>query len=219
MRHVRLFAFSISLGVVIFIASMTWYQWSAHPLTDSEVDSYMATIEAQRQKPGARHDLLALRNFLASDDGKPIYTVNLYQFHAIANYADQSEFSGSGRDAYDRFSKVMIKLMIQRGSHPIFGSQWTHGVNSQWDRIVIIRYRSRRDLVDLFATDAFADASQHKWASLRKHDRMLVQATHIPDGKFAIMLIAILISAGSYLLGRLLFTRTRDSGHNPSPRL
>lgn len=209
MRHVKLFAFSISAGAVIFIAAMNWYQWSAPPLSASEVDGYMATIEAQSQKPGARHDFSALRNFLASDDGKPIYTINLYQFNEIANYPDKSQYSGSGLEAYDRFSDVMVKLMTKRGSHPVFGSSWTHGVNNQWDRIVIVRYRSRRDLADLFATDDFADASIHKWASLREHDRMLVQATHIPDGKFVIMLISTFISMGLYFLGRLLFIRTR----------
>ncbi|MGJ8559062.1 MAG: hypothetical protein ACSHX3_02380 [Litorimonas sp.] len=209
MRHVKLFAISMSAGAIIFIIAMNWYQGSAPPLTVSEVDSYMARIEAQSQRPGGRHDLPALRSFLASDDGKPIYTVNLYKFNEIADYSDESKFNGSGLEAYDRFSAVMIGLMAKRGSHPVFGSRWTHSISSQWDRIVIVRYRSRRDLVDLFATDDFADASIHKWASLREHDRMLVQATHIPDGKFVIMLIAILISMGSYFLGRMLLTRTQ----------
>lgn len=208
MRQVKLLAFSISAGAIIFIAAMNWYQWSARPMSASEVHGYMATIEAQSQEPGARHDLPALRNFLNSDDGKPIYTVNLYQFHEIANYSEGSVYNGSGLEAYDRFSAVMIKLMAKRGSHPVFGSNWAHDLQNTWDRIVIVRYRSRRDLADLFATDAFADASIHKWASLRDHDRMLVQATHIPDGKFVILLMAALISIGSYCLGRLLFTRS-----------
>lgn len=98
----------------------------------------------------------------------------------------------------------MISLMVKRGSHPIYGSDWTDQANSNWDRIVIVRYRSRRDLEDLFATDRFAEASLHKWASLREHERMLVQAIHIPDGKIVIMLFAILLGLGINLFGRFL---------------
>ena len=62
-----------------------------------------------------------------------------------------------------------------------------------WDRIVVVRYRSRRDLVDLFATDAFADASLHKWASIKAHDRMVVQALHLPGGEIFGAVLAVLL--------------------------
>lgn len=182
-------------------ALMYWYQWSASTLLPFDVDRYMALIEAQTQMPGARHDLPALRKFLSEDDGAPVYTVNLYKFHDVADYPEGSKFSGTGADAYNRFSNVMIPLMTKRGSHPVYGSNWSDQAKSDWDRIVIVRYRSRRDLVDLFGTNQFAEASLHKWASLRDHERMLVQAIHIPDGKIVIALIATIIGLGIYLIG------------------
>jgi len=172
---------------------MRWYQWGAQTLSPSDVDNYMAVIAAQTQKPGAKHDLPALRQFLSEDDGMPVYTINLYKFHDAAEYPDASGFSGTGEQAYDRFSRIMISLMAKRGSHPVYGSNWVDQANSDWDRIVIVKYRSRRDLVDLFATDDFAEASIHKWASLREHQRMLVQALHIPDGSVVITVIAMFI--------------------------
>lgn len=66
------------------------------------------------QRPGARHDLAALRKFLSEDDGEPFYTVNLYSFHAEADYPADSAFGGTGIEAYDRFSRVMISLMTKR---------------------------------------------------------------------------------------------------------
>jgi hypothetical protein len=199
-----------SIAAIIFagatyIALLFWYEWSARTLSPSEVDDYMAVIEGQTQVPGARHDLPALRSFLEQDDGKPVYTVNMYRFHDIASYPQGSGYGGTGEQAYERFSKVMIPLMISRGSHPIYGSNWVDVSNSRWDRIVIVRYRRRRDLVDLFATDDFADASLHKWASLADHDRMLVQAVHIPDGRFLIMIIGLLSGLMAYLFVRFPF--------------
>ena len=202
MMRYKLLTMSVLIPIGIIIVFMRWYQWGAQTLSPSDVNTYMAAIEAQTQKPGARHDLPALRKFLSEDDGKPVYTVNLYKFHDTAEYPDASGFSGTGEQAYDRFSKVMISLMAKRGSHPIYGSNWVDQANSDWDRIVIVRYRSRRDLVDLFATNDFAEASLHKWASLREHERMLVQAIHIPDGIYIIAMIAIFIGIAIYFIGR-----------------
>lgn len=198
---------SVVVGALLFISLMFWYDWSARPLTQSEIGAYMQKIEAQSQDPGAKHDLLALRAFLETDDGKPIYTVNMYNFHQVADYPKNSQFGGSGEDAYARFSKIMISLMTKRGSHPVFGSNWADPASSNWDRVVIVRYRSRRDLVDLFATDDFANASLHKWASLREHNRMLVKAVHIPDGRFLIFILSILAGLLAFLTGRVLLKR------------
>ncbi len=209
LRH-KLLAMSVVIPTGIVIAFMYWYQWGARVLLPSEVNEYMAVIEAQTQSSGARHDLPALRKFLSEDDGKPVYTVNLYNFHDVADYPDGSGYSGTGRQAYTRFSNIMISLMAKRGSHPIYGSDWADQANSNWDRIVIVRYRSRRDLVNLFATDDFAEASLHKWASLREHERMLVQALHIPDGMYIIALIAVFIGIAIMFAGRF-WLRTRPT--------
>ena len=188
----------MAFGAVAFIGLMYWYQWSGEPLSQDEVDHYIEVIESQTQVPGGRHDIPALRRFLETDDGKPVYTVNLYNFNDTAIYPAGSAYSGTGTEAFERFSSIMIKLMAARGSHPVFGSTWADPSNSKWDRIVVVRYRSRRDLADLFATNDFAEASQHKWASISKHDRMLVKALHIPGGEWLILLCALLAGGVAY---------------------
>lgn len=194
---------SVATSICLMIIMMYWYHWNARVLSPKEVDTYMRVIEKQTMNTSARHDLSALRNFLTEDDGNPIFTVNLYKFHDTANYSQDSGFNGSGMQAYDRFSKVMIPLMLKRGSHPVFGSYWSDLYAGHWDRIVIIRYRSRRDLADLFSTNEFAQASLHKWASIKEHERMLVQATHIPNGLFIAAVLASIFGATIYLLGQI----------------
>lgn len=202
MTNRRLLFMTLLIPMVTACAMMYWYQWEARALQPAEVDEYMAKIKAQTQSPGARHDMPALQSFLNEDDGEPVYTVNLYNFHDVADYPAGSSFGGTGKAAYDRFSQVMISLMVRRGSHPIYGSTWADQANSNWDQIVIVRYRSRRDLADLFASDQFAEASLHKWASLHEHQRMLVKAIHIPSGEIVILLLAILIGIGVNIIGR-----------------
>lgn len=173
---------ALIVSSAFFLIGVYWYTPTAAPLTESEVDAYMAVYSEQTRRYQVRHDMDALQQFLLQDDGKPFYTVNLYRFHEEAAYAVDSRFSGSGVDAYGRFSAVMIKLLAARASHPVFGSHWSDAQASNWDRVVVVRYRSRRDMANLFATRGFAAASEHKWAAIKDNERMLVQAVHLPDG-------------------------------------
>ena len=192
------------LGLVMFgglLLLVQWYYFAASPLTQQEVDRYIKTIESQTQIPGARHDLKALRHFLETDDGRPFYTVNLYQFYDQARYLSQ-ESDGQqptirGSEAYDRFSQIMLRLFVRNAAHPVFNTRWVDAETSNWDRMVIVRYRSRRDIANLFASEEFAEASTHKWAALEKHERLLVQGRQIPELlvlSIALFLLLVLIS-------------------------
>jgi hypothetical protein len=190
-----------------FLVITYWYTWSASPLNEAEIDAYVAVIAAQDQVPGREHDLMALKRFLADDDGLPFYTVNLYKFYEEANYAADVGLGGSGRDAFDRFSNVMVRLLVARASHPVFGSDWVFADGTDWDRIVIVRYRSRRDIVDIFASPEFEAASVHKWAGLRENGRMLVQGVHIPAAYLPTAFIALLFAIITVFVGRAVIAR------------
>ncbi len=199
-------------GISVFLVTMYWYSWSATALTSSEIDTYLDSIAAQDQVPGHEHDLILLRKFLEEDDGKPFYTVNLYRFYDQANYAPEEPLGGTGRDAFDRFSSVMLRLLASRASHPIFGSDWVFNDGTDWDRIVIVRYRSRRDIVDIFASDDFEAAAVHKWAGLSENGRMLVQGLHIPAAYLPVLLLSLLVALSTTLIFRVIARRTRSDG-------
>lgn len=204
----------VSSASALLLVALLWvYGWSQNPLSSEEVDRYIERIEAQTQNPGGRHDILELRRFLDSDDGNPFYTVNLYEFHEQAQYLDDQPHQGSGQEAFARFSEVMLRLLAKRASHPIFGSQWADLASSGWDRIVIVRYRSRRDIAEIFASPEFAEASAHKWAALERNDRMLVQGLHIPE--LHIPAILLLLAGGVGVIGARLAAR---ASRRPAPR-
>lgn len=188
----RRLTFALAAVPAALLMALLWlYAWSEAPLSSEEIDHYLERIESQAQKPGGRHDIPELRRFLESDDGKPFYTVNLYEFHEQAQYLDGQQYQGSGQEAFARFSEVMLRLLARRASHPIFGSEWADIASSGWDRVVIVRYRSRRDIAEVFASPEFAEASAHKWAALARNDRMLVQGLHIPELYIPATLLAL----------------------------
>ena len=196
---------SLVLGLGAFGSLIYWYQFASTPLSQPEVEKYMAIIQAQTSTYDVRHDLGALRQFLQQDDGRPFYTVNLYKFNRRAGYASGSMYGGTGTEAYARFSSVMVALLAARASHPIFGSLWSDSAASGWDRVVIVRYRSRRDIADLFASTEFAAASVHKWASIERHERMLVQGLHFPNG----LLVVGLLAAAVALMSKVYLSRKK----------
>jgi uncharacterized protein (DUF1330 family) len=177
-------------ATIIFII---WYHGGNSPLTDKEVSYYIQKIEAQHNNPG-KHKIKVLKSFLENDDGKSFYTVNLYQYAKIAQYSQKKLNTISGRDAFDIFSNKMVRLLAKHGSHPIFGSDWSHTLTSSWDRVVIVRYRSRRDIAEIFINPEFTRASVHKWAAITKHDRLLVQGLHIPEFYPFLIICLILIT-------------------------
>jgi hypothetical protein len=180
---------------VLLAVFVGWYARGGAPLDQTEIDRYLDVIAAQTQRPGGQHDLAALRGFLESDDGQPFYIVNLFDFHDEARYLDTPSPGGTGNEAFDRFSAVMLRLLVRHGSHPIFSSSWVAPQTPGWDRIVIVRYRSRRDLVDIFASGEFADAAAHKWAATNRNGRTLVQAQHLPELVVPAFSVALVCSA------------------------
>ena len=197
-RHPILAVCVVSAALLL---GLLWrYAWSQSPLSPEEVDGYIERIEAQTQNPGGRHDIPELRRFLEGDDGQPFYTVNLYEFHERAQYRGDQPDQGSGQEAFARFSEVMLRLLARQASHPIFGSDWADVASSGWDRIVIVRYRSRRDIAEIFASSEFSKASAHKWAALKRNDRMLVQGLHIPELHIPAALLALAVGISGLAL-------------------
>ncbi len=186
----------ISVLVIMTIGSLglvLWYGVQPGVLTQAEIDEYMATISAQKQNPGGQHDLKSLRTFLETDDGKPFYTLNMYRFNDRAQYITSDESDQlSGSQAYQKFADVMIKLLAKQGSHPVFGSRWVSPQNNNWDQVVVVRYRSRKDMAEIFSKDAFAEASKHKWAAIQKNERLVVQALHLPELFIPLLLLAFM---------------------------
>lgn len=187
--------------LAIGIAMMAVYSLSkASPMTVAEVDDYLEKIDSLPHLPGGRHNMTDLKEFFSADDGEPFYTVNLYKFHHKAQYLAGGPLDISGTEAYDRFSSVMIKLLLKNYSYPIFGSTWLDLSNKDWDRIVIVRYGSRRDMAEVFADPKFSLASADKWASIAKHDRFVVKALHLPENYMLIILLFALLIISALII-------------------
>ncbi|NVJ97724.1 MAG: hypothetical protein HWE25_06205 [Alphaproteobacteria bacterium] len=203
---------AIGISILTVTAGIFWYGGPSAPLTTAEVSRYMAAIDRHPHIFKTPEDKAAFQAFLEADDGAPFYTVNLYKYYHQAQYGASEPSALSGREAFDRFSSVMVKLLAEQASHPIFGSGWMDANTGGWQRLVIVRYRSRRDIAEVFSNPAFATASNDKWAGIEANQRFLVQGLHIPAlpyGLASLLLAIILLVCG---LGRIRRFRQKPEG-------
>lgn len=167
---------SVALACLAFAVFCFWYA-SAPRLTQAEVDGYIAAIE--RQPPEVRGDLdvAAFRRFLEADDGRPFYNVNLFKFRPRAAYPagrrdGQPATDISGEAAFGRYATFMLETLPRRACHGVFLS--TRSETPDWDVVATVRYRSRRDIAELFVSPEFTRAVVHKWAALLRNERVPV---------------------------------------------
>jgi hypothetical protein len=161
------------VALAAFAAFAFWYG-SAAPLTQAEADHYMRAIERQSAESIGALDLAEFRHFLETDDGQPFYNVNLFKFRDRASYAPPAQASVSGERAFQQYRDFMVRTLPKRACHAVFAT--TRTLTDEWDLVATARYRSRRDIAELFASPEFAGAVVHKWAALDKNVRVPVQA-------------------------------------------
>ena len=97
----------------------------------------------------------------------PIYMVNFMKYKEVASYRDPeaAEKSISGLEADDKYAPVDVLERI--GAHVAFhGSVVAQGSASEWDRMGIVKYPTRRSFIDMQNRPDFKTKYVHKEAGM-----------------------------------------------------
>jgi hypothetical protein len=161
-----------------------WYGSEA-PLSSEEIDSLLARIEERR--PGeAPVGANALRRFAETDDGGAFYNINLNRFRAEPVYADDRETDLTSRETNALYSRVAGPTVVRNAGHPSLmlhpvGKLGPDGHELAWDDVNFVRYRSRRRLLEMVASDAWDDVAVHKFAALESATAYPSPGFQVPD--------------------------------------
>ncbi len=161
------------LFAALYVLFLLWhYRLYSKPLIKAEIDRLSAR--------GGYDDMSAdekanFRRFMEADDGKPFYMLNLMRFREKALYpAGEFPHVKTGEDAAKLYNRAVIRELIKRGSYPVFYSKKMTNLLSEndgtdfFEHVGIVRYRSRRDLLNMAESPAYEKCIKHKWASLEK---------------------------------------------------
>lgn len=166
------FAIILAPLVALLVGFHLWHTPLGGPLTDEEIEAFITTQDEGGGADWSQDQ--AFIDFLREDDGRPFVMINLMEERVLAIYPDGFETDNvTGREAARSYGSSVLPLLLSRGSYPVARAERRQTViNSvgdtagQFDSLAMVRYRSRRDLLDMISSDAFLAAEPHKWASL-----------------------------------------------------
>ena len=160
---------------IVYLAFFAWYTSFGGPLTDAEITEYMAYYEANGFDPSPEN-LANLRRFMEEDTGDDFVMLN-----AIEMYDKPLDIPGVGPndssdDVLNKYMAYMWPQLLSRASHPILvgeaSSATLDRMNApdmqQWTRGAAMRYRSRRDMLEISANTDFAGSHDFKVAAMAK---------------------------------------------------
>ena len=117
-----------------------------------------------------RPTALQIAGFALGDD-EPFLAVNLLTFKNKAEYADGRETNLSGKEAYAIYADEVIDHLAKVGAEPILAGDVQRlilgEVDELWDVIAIVRYPSRKAMLDMISDPEYIKSAQHRVAGLK----------------------------------------------------
>lgn len=158
---------------LLYIAFWVWYGGNGRPLTPSEYEDLLARIEetygVARAEAGPGSILRNLADMAPRDDGRQFYAVNLERLRA----------DGDAQAADRRYIRRATWLLLRRGGHPVFVGKRVGLMLGQYgdavDRVLVVRYRSLRDLFDMILDPEMRQGRDDKFDSLDHTEVFIVR--------------------------------------------
>lgn len=169
----------LATTLLLYGAFHIWYGGSSEPLSIKEADALIAEIRAGAESSGGHADEELLESFRVltrEDDGREYYMLNLMRLREKALYPEGSGYDDDALAAARRYNEAVVPALLTRGSLPILLGEYAgpfipphpSASEADWDQIGIVRYRSRRDMLEMARALSRSGGGIHKWASLEK---------------------------------------------------
>ena len=161
--------------VGLYAAFFSWYTSFGGPLSDKEIAHMMAQIES-REPPVSPERIALIRRFMEEDTGDDFVMVNLIDMYDRPLQIEGVEPGESSQDVLGKYMEYMYPALFSRACHPVFYGQAANsamdimnasGMES-WTTGAGMRYRSRRDMLEIAGNPAFAGSHEFKVAAMAK---------------------------------------------------
>lgn len=179
-----------------------YYNWSG-PISASEVEQYMQAFNANEGSKNT--DAAVFQKFLEQDDGKEIVMVNLIKLHSDkVAHPVSGELTAPNQLLVGYFGPF-VKALLKRAGHPVHQARKVGGHIDSWNAhadegfavTAMMRYRSRKDLVELIIDPRFVDGHIYKLAAIEKTTSFPTQismSTSLRPGLSVLLILLLLTS-------------------------
>ncbi len=159
-------------AAVLYGAFRLWYDGFRRPLTQDEVDAYVAGMHGRALSDV--NDPERMRKFLEDDDGREFVMLNLVRLHPSRVPHPETGELVRPRALLMEYMKGFMPSLLARGGVPLFSARkvgpyvdaWGVEPDPEWTIVGYMRYRSRRDMMDLISDPRFTDAHGMKIAAM-----------------------------------------------------
>ena len=151
--------------------------------------------------------------FMEEDTGRQFLMINNIDMNENPDPVEGAEPGETAEQLMGRYREHMYPELLKRACHPafvgvsVFRSMDIVGIENAetWDQAALMRYRSRRDLLDIATNPVFQGKHEFKVAALTKTIAYPVETTiYLSDPRF---LLALVLTALVALVDIALFGR------------
>ena len=163
------------VSMLLYTLFVSWYTDFGGPLTETEINRFIAKTQNQNLG-GAASARGALLDFLRNDTGR-----QFLMFNAVDLTQEPPEMEGAPPNAdaqtlLELYMEHMIPELLSRASHPVVvGKSVADSLDllgiegaEAWSDAAVMRYRSRRTLMEIITNPEFYNRHDYKLAGLEK---------------------------------------------------
>ena len=159
------------VGLTAYLVFIAWYHNWGGALKPHEIEAYLQAMDAADHIDADGKKLL--EKFMREDKGREFLMLNLIKFPRGQVSHPVSGEKMSAPQLLQDYTQPFLGQIFRRGGHPAYLGRVVAGAveaweaeNMDWQVVGLIRYRSRRDLVEAVLNPAFADSHIFKQAAL-----------------------------------------------------
>jgi len=155
-------------AALLYAGFRLWYDNWRGKLTPQEIEVFMRT--AKENGADKLNDLEIVRQFLKADDGREFVMVNLVRIPSEPVLHPLTGKSVAPIEMMQHYSQHFVKLLVRHGGHPALVTRkiggyvdaWQVPPDPGWSVVGFMRYRSRRDMMEMVTNPGFNDMHQFK---------------------------------------------------------
>ena len=187
--------------LIFYTIFFCWYTNLKGPLSTEEIDYYVERLIENGSSP---ENIKKVKKFLKEDNGKDCYMFNMMDFSDNPPDLPATGPNASASDLMNHYMEYMFPELLSRACHPIFSGKMVSqaldltGIENAelWDQGAIMRYRSRRDMMEITFNPVFSTRHDYKLGALDKTIAVPVEADIIlVDFRFLLALILFAVTA------------------------
>jgi hypothetical protein len=158
-------------ALILYGAFSLWYNNLGGPLSPAEIEVYAERFQASGSDPERQ---AAARAFLEADDGGEFFMVNLVRLHEGPVAGPDSDEPRPAQEVLGVYTGHFMPALFARAGHVAFAGRatgryleaWGVEPDPGWSFAGVVRYRSRRDMLELATDPAFEPAHAYKIAAM-----------------------------------------------------